>query len=65
MIDFETTFRDLSSMEDYKHNWGVTTRFVRNVLGIYARYRLNGIGKEVQADKVQLPRLQVGLLLNL
>ncbi len=65
MIDFETTFRDLSSMEDYKLNWGVTTRFVRNVLGIYARYRLNGIGKKVRADKVQLPRLQVGLLLNL
>ncbi len=64
-IEFETIFKDLSSMEDYKFNWGVTTRFVRNVWGIYGRYRLNNIGGNAGEGKVQLPRLQIGLLLDL
>ncbi|MCR5039077.1 MAG: S8 family serine peptidase [Bacteroidales bacterium] len=57
--------RQLDALDGYTWNWGVTTRISRDWLGIYARYRLNGIGKEVPADKVLLPRFEVGLQLAL
>ena len=53
--------RGISAMTDYELNWGLTTRISRDWLGIYARYRMNGIGEDVAADKVLLPRLEVGL----
>ncbi|MCR5191853.1 MAG: S8 family serine peptidase [Bacteroidales bacterium] len=55
--------RNLDLLEDYRWNWGLTTRITRDWVGLYARYRMNGIGKEVGADKVLLPRLEVGLQL--
>ena len=56
--------RGLDALSDYSWNWGVTTRITRDWFGIYARYRMNGIGKDVAADKVLLPRLEVGLQLS-
>ncbi|MBR1766147.1 MAG: S8 family serine peptidase [Bacteroidales bacterium] len=48
-----------------KHEWqfGVATRLTYDFIGIYARYRLNGIGSDPAAGKVFLPRLVVGLQL--
>ena len=57
--------RGLDFMEDYRWNWGVTTRITRDWLGLYVRYRMNGIGKDVAAGKVLMPRLEVGLQLAL
>lgn len=50
-------------LDAYRWNYGITTRFTYDAVGIYARYRLNGIGQTVPADKVLLPRLEVGLQL--
>lgn len=55
--------RWMDAMDGYRWNWGLTTRISRDWLGVYARYRMNGIGKEVAANKVLLPRLEVGLQL--
>ena len=52
---------NLDILDGYRWNWGVTTRLSRDWFGIYARYRLNGIGKDVAADKVLMPRLEVGI----
>ena len=54
---------NLDLLDDYRWNYGVTTRLTRDWLGIYARYRLNNLGKTVAADKILLPRLEVGLQL--
>ena len=54
---------NLQILDDYRWNYGVTTRISRDWLGIYARYRLNNLGKTVAADKLLLPRLEVGLQL--
>lgn len=45
------------------HTWiyGVTTRVTYDWIGVYARYRLNGIGQQAAAGQVTLPRLEVGL----
>ena len=56
--------RNIDPLSDYRWNWGVTTRFTFDVIGIYGRYRLNGIGNDVAAGKVLLPRLEVGLQLS-
>ena len=53
----------LDALTDSRWNYGVTTRISRDWLGIYARYRLNGIGKTVAAGQLLLPRLEVGLQL--
>lgn len=52
---------NLDLLDDYRWNYGVTTRLTRDWLGIYARYRLNNLGKTVAADKVLMPRLEVGI----
>ena len=41
--------------------YGVTTRFSYDWIGLYVRYRLNGIGSQVTAGSVVLPRLETGL----
>lgn len=55
--------RRTDALDAYRWNWGLATRVSRDWLGIYARYRMNGIGKDVADDKVLLPRLEVGLQL--
>ncbi len=60
----ETTYYRLDATDSYRWNYGIVTRLVNDWYGIYARYRLNGIGKDVAADKVLLPRLTVGILLT-
>ncbi len=55
------TVRGLDMLDGYRWNWGVTTRLSYDMIGIYARYRLNGIGSEVPAGKVLLPRLEAGV----
>lgn len=56
-------FSELNALSDYGFNYGVVTRFTYDAIGLYARYRLNGIGQSVADDKVLLPRLEVGLQL--
>lgn len=51
--------------DDYLFVYGVTTRIAYDWIGIYARYRLNGIGQTPAAGHVVLPRLEVGLQLLL
>ena len=41
--------------------YGVATRVTYDWIGIYGRYRLDGIGQTVPAGQVLLPRLEVGL----
>ncbi len=62
--EVSTTYIGIDALDAYEWNYGVVTRLVNDWYGIYARYRLNGIGKEVEAGKVLLPRLTVGLLLT-
>ena len=59
------TLRNLDVLADYRWNYGITTRITRDWIGLYARFRLNGIGKDVATDEVLLPRLEVGLNLSL
>ncbi|MBQ9474364.1 MAG: S8 family serine peptidase [Bacteroidales bacterium] len=71
--NYEThSFSNPKYADSYRWNWGVTTRIVYDVMGVYARYLLTGIG----ADKPQtmelnptnfnlnLPRLEVGVTIN-
>ena len=58
------TYSGIEALDAYKWNFGVVTRLTYDWIGIYARYRLNGIGQDVAADKVLLPRLTVGLQLT-
>jgi len=53
----------VSPLADHTWIYGVTTRITYDALGIYARYRLNGIGKTAAAGQVTLPRLEMGLQL--
>ena len=55
--------RNISPLSDYRWNYGLTTRLTRDWIGLYARYRLNGIGQEPSDGKVLLPRLEVGIQL--
>ena len=43
--------------------YGVATRLTYDYFGIYARYNLQNLGKELSPDEVALPRLEVGLQL--
>ncbi len=54
---------NVSPLSDHIWIYGVTTRLTYDIFGIYARYRLNGIGQTAAAGKVTLPRLEVGLQL--
>ncbi len=53
----------VAPLSDHTFNYGVTTRVSYDWIGVYARYRLNGIGQAVPADKILLPRLELGLQL--
>lgn len=55
-----TVYYNPSPIDAYRWNWGVATRLTYDNIGLYARYRLNGIGKETPADKVLMPRLEIG-----
>ncbi len=55
---------DLYALDAYHWNYGVTTRLTYDVIGLYARYRLNGIGQKPADGKALLPRLEVGLQLS-
>ena len=52
-----------TALDTYEFNFGLATRLTYNYYGLYARYRLNGLGGEVAAEEVLLPRLEVGLQL--
>lgn len=54
---------DLKALSAYEYNYGVVTRFTYDAVGVYARYRLTGIGDKLADDKALLPRLEVGLQL--
>lgn len=60
-----TEYTAVKALSDYRWNFGVSTRLVNDWYGIYARYRLNSIGSDPADGKILLPRLTVGLLLNL
>ena len=55
------TMRSLDLLDDYRWNWGVTTRLTRDWLGIYARYRLNDLNKDVPVGQFILPQLEAGI----
>ena len=54
---------DLKALSAYNYNYGVVTRISYDFVGLYARYRLTGIGDKLADDKALLPRLEVGLQL--
>ena len=60
----EHTYVDATATEDYHISYGVVTRLTYDVIGIYARYRLEDLGKDPAPGKVLLPRLTVGLQLQ-
>ena len=55
---------NLGLLNDYRWNYGVTTRLANDWYGLYVRYRLTGIGRQVPAGHIELPRLEVGLQLQ-
>ncbi|MDY5969064.1 MAG: hypothetical protein SPJ13_03480, partial [Bacteroidales bacterium] len=59
-----TLFYNIKALQDYKWNYGVSARLVNDWYGIYANYRLNGLGKKVAPGEMLLPRLTIGLMLN-
>jgi len=59
----EMRLYNVDPLADYRWNYGVITRVAYDMVGIYARYRLNGIGQTVPTGRVVLPRLEVGLQL--
>ncbi len=54
---------NLKALSAYNYNYGVVTRISYDFVGLYARYRLTGIGDKLADDKALLPRLEVGLQL--
>ena len=52
---------NVNPLDNYRWNYGVVTRLTYDVVGLYARYRLNGIGQTPAADEIVLPRLEVGI----
>lgn len=57
-----TTYSAADALGGHTWNFGLSTRLVNDWYGLYARYRLNGIGSAPTAGKVLLPRLTVGIL---
>lgn len=62
--EVSTTYSSMDALSAHRWNFGVTTRLCNDWYGLYARYRLNGIGSDLEAGKVLLPRLSVGVLLQ-
>ena len=58
------SFENPHALMHYSFNYGLSTRLSYDVVGIYARYRLNGIGSEPGEGDVLMPRLEVGLQLQ-
>ncbi len=55
---------NLETLGGYRWNYGITTRITYDILGLYARYRLNGPLPQ-QNYPVEPPRLEVGVQLSL
>ena len=62
--ELSTTYSGSDALSAHRWNFGVVTRLCNDWYGIYARYRLNGIGSDPDAGKVLLPRLTVGLYIQ-
>lgn len=60
---FESRWYNITPLEGYRWNYGVITRLTYDIFGLYARYRLNGIGQPTPAGQVLLPRLEIGFQL--
>jgi hypothetical protein len=60
----EHSYVDATATEDYRITYGVVTRLTYDIIGVYARYRLEDLGKDPAPGKVLLPRLTVGLQLQ-
>ena len=60
----EHTYVDATATDDYHITYGVVTRLTYDIIGIYARYRLEDLGQDPAPGKVLLPRLTVGLQLQ-
>ena len=54
---------NVNPLDDYRWNYGVATRITYDFIGLYGRYRFNGIGQSVPAGRVLLPRLEIGVQL--
>ena len=61
----ELCLHGLNPLAGHHLLYGVTTRLTYDIIGIYARYRLTGIGQTLPADRVLLPRLELGIQLLL
>ena len=61
----EVRFNNPFAITGGQTTWGITTRLTNDWYGIYVRYRLDGIGHAPMAGRVDLPRLEVGLQLQL
>ena len=60
---YKATFGSPTALDAYRWNYGVTTRLTNDWFGVYARYRLNGLGQKLPESQVLLPRLEVGIQL--
>ena len=66
--DGDITINDPQYQDNYKVNFGITTRFSYDAIGLYLRYRLTGFATNYDADptsptafKMDLPRFEAGL----
>ncbi|MBQ9418147.1 MAG: S8 family serine peptidase [Bacteroidales bacterium] len=50
-----------SPLDAYRWNYGITTRFSRDALGLYARYRIGSLAAASSTPQVELPNLEIGL----
>ena len=57
----EVSFIDPKAVSGGQFIYGVTTRFTYDWIGLYVRYRLDGIGQNPVAGHVVLPRLEAGI----
>ncbi|MCR4659113.1 MAG: S8 family serine peptidase [Bacteroidales bacterium] len=57
----EQTLHGLSTLDHYRWQYGVTTRFGYSLAALYARYNLSSLLADHAAGDIILPRLEVGL----
>ncbi|MBR1784145.1 MAG: S8 family serine peptidase [Bacteroidales bacterium] len=62
---FEQRLFGVAPLDDYRWNYGIITRIGYDWYSLYARYRLNGIGRQPAAGQLLLPRLEVGISIGL